>query len=147
VSADVQKLTVPDPIWTGSYAGSLVRNCEKHTAVNIEMDSSPSGAAAFEQRIADDEKEHVDDLKKVAKKHFDAFYTYLSNISLSSKDGSDCAALYVTEIGTKDADMIKAFIADWLAAVDVHDKASGNHHHSTVTDNRNCNLVKITANF
>jgi peptidoglycan hydrolase-like protein with peptidoglycan-binding domain len=145
VSADVQKLTVPSGKWAGTYPGSLVRNCGQNSTVNIEMDS-PSGAAAFEQRIAADEQEHVDDLNRIAKNHFDAFYTYLAGISLpSTTGGSDCAALYTAEIGTKDSDMITAFLNDWQAAVALHDNAAGNHHHSTITDNRNCNLVKITV--
>ena len=147
VSADVQKLTVPSGKWTGTYPGSLVRNCGQNATVNIEMDSAAGGGAtAFEQRITADEQEHVDDLNRIAKQHFDTFYTYLAGISLASNDGTDCATLYTAEIGTKDADMLKAFLSDWQAAVALHDNASGNHHHSTITDNRNCNLVKITIN-
>lgn len=144
VSADVQKLTVPSGKWSGTYPGSLVRNCGQHSTVNIEMDTAAGGgAAAFEQRIAADEQEHVDDLNRIARKHFDAFYTYLAGINLPSATGTDCAALYTAEIGNKDVDMLVAFLNEWQAAIDLHDNAAGNHHHSTVTDNRNCNLVKI----
>lgn len=146
VSANVQVLTAPSGgKWSGTYAGSIVSGCPG--TVKIELDSSPSGAAAFEKRIAADEAEHVSDLNSLAHQYFDSFYNYLSGIALNSKDGSDCAALFNAALGTKDGDMMKAFVRDWLAAVAVHDAPTGNHHHTTTTDARNCNLVKITANF
>lgn len=148
ISADVQILNNPSGgKWSGTYAGNMVYGCGSKPSVAIEMDAQPSGAVAFGQRIADDEKEHVEDFMQIAKRHIDSFYAYLGSISLQSKDGSDCAALFNTEIGTKDADMIKAFVADILSAIDVHDSPTGNHHHSTTTRPGSCNPVKITANF
>jgi hypothetical protein len=148
VSSNVQKLTAPvNHKWSGSYSGSIVQGCHNKATVNIEMTSSPHNADAFEKRIADDEAEHVSDLNRLAHQHFDRFYTYLSNISLPSQTGTDCAALFTTEIGTKDGDMMRAFVRDWQAAVASHDDPGKNHHHSTTTNSGNCSLVKIVARF
>lgn len=148
ISADVQILTNPVAgKWSGNYAGTMVNGCGSKSAIAIEMDAQPSGAAAFCKRIVADEKEHVDDFMQIAHRHIDAFYAYLSAINLPSKEGSDCAALFNTEIGTKDGDMIKAFVADILSSIDAHDAPTGNHHHTTSTRPGNCNPAKITANF
>jgi hypothetical protein len=145
---------VTDPVndkWSGSYAGSLVAGsytCSKLPTVNVEMVSKPSGGEALQKSISNDEAQHFSDVIDVSEKHIEPFHKYLENLSLASENAADCGAKFNAAVGTKDIDMAKAFTEDWLKAVDKHDNpATGAHHYKSVTDARNCNLVKITVSF
>jgi hypothetical protein len=152
ISADITLVT--DPVndkWSGQYPGHMVTGsyvCSKLPSVNIEMVVNPSGGAALQKAVNKDEAQHFADIIELSEKHIEAFYTYLENINLASATGTDCAAKYNAEVGSKDMNMAIAFADDWLAAVNKHDDpATGTHHYRSVTDARNCSLVKVTVNF
>jgi hypothetical protein len=151
VSADIAILT--DPVndkWSGQYPGSLVAGsatCSKLATVNIQLISTPSGGAALQASVSNDEEQHCQDIMRLAKQHFEPFLTYLQNISLSVTSEADCQTKFNAEMGSKDIDMARAFANDWLAAVNRYDNPTGTHHYKSVTNPGTCNPVTITVSF
>ena len=151
ISADIAVLTdAVNDKWKGQYAGGLVSGsptCSKLATVNIELLSNPSGGAALKARVDADENDHYQDILRLAKKHLEAFYNYLTNLSLPAASEGECAQKFNAEVGTKDMAMATAFADEWIAAIAVFDNPSGAHHYKSVTNAGNCNPVTITVSF
>lgn len=148
------EITLPtDPVndkWTGQYAGSLVNGsptCSKLSTVNIEMISVPSGGEALLKRVRGQEAQHFTDIIDLSERCIEAYYQYLEGLTFKADSAADCPAKLLSEIGNKDLIMAAKFADEWIAAKHKYDNPQGTHHTKSVTDARNCNLVRIIVHF
>lgn len=144
VSAQISILEKPKArVWQGSVPGTRFKKystaCENVSNVTVYIKGKSGGdAISVYNKVMANEMEHVDDLHKTAKKHFEPFIDFLNKFSQTvssdkKKEDAECHkaftayALNKKSGGGKDAEMIKAFLEELVRLVGTRDKDGGSH--------------------
>jgi hypothetical protein len=148
VSADITVLTDPvDGRWFNKYPASLLTGgykCLSRGVVDIQLLGRPFGrGGALYNSVWKKEHEHYQDILALSKKHLEPFYNYLQGIRLPANSVGDARLQLDNEIGTKDYDMVTAFVDELLAANAKHDRVGGPHSFKSITDEGDCDPVTV----
>jgi hypothetical protein len=148
VSAAITVLTDPvDGKWFNKYPVSLLTSgykCLSRGVVDIQLLGRPFGRGdALYNSVWKKEQEHYQDILTLSKKHLEPFYNYLQSIRLPANSVGDARLELDNEIGTKDYDMVTAFVDELLAANAKHDRVGGPHSFKSITDEGDCDPVTV----
>ena len=165
VSAQISILKKPDgKVWQGSAPGTRFKDkstaCEgvSNVTVYIKGKSGKDAASVYDKVMAN-EMEHVDDLNKTAKKHFEPYIDFLNKFSSVATDkkteNDECQKAFTayvskkvagkTDVVNKDAEMIYAFLTELTQLVKARDKKDGSHDFKPAVeiDGKDCFRVNV----
>jgi hypothetical protein len=142
-------------VWQGSAQGTRFQ-AQSATCANVNnvtvyiKGKSGADALTVYNKVLANEMEHVNDLNRCAKKHFEPYIVFLNNFSkqISGKketENKQCQEAFLAYVGNKDAIMIQAFLSELSRLVGMRDKKGGPHDFSpTITvDGKDCFTVVI----
>jgi hypothetical protein len=155
-SARISILQEPkSKVWQGSAQGTRFQ-AQSATCANVNnvtvyiKGKSGADAITVYKKVLANEMEHVDDLNRCAKKHFEPYIVFLNNFSkqIAGKkeaENKQCQEAFLAYVGNKDAIMIQAFLSELSRLVGLRDKKGGPHDFSpTITvDGKDCFTVVI----
>ena len=165
VSARISILKKPESkVWQGSVPGTKFKDrskaCEGAGEVTVYIKGkSGSDAIKVYEKVMANEMEHVDDLNKTAKKHFEPYIDFLNKFSSVPTDQKteieQCQKAYAAYISKKvagkkdvafrDEEMINAFLTELTQLVKTRDKKGGSHDFKpdVQIDGKDCFRVNV----
>lgn len=145
VSANVIVTTQPsNKQWTMSVAGGEIPNCKNTGNVPVVMKGVPDSDAVAKW-VAANEQEHVDDLKALHAKHFEAYYKWLLGLKGTGADSGKCQESLMNSLGSRDANTARDFIKEWSDAIDNRHKGGKHKLHNKINLKNNCSTVEIES--
>ncbi len=145
VSANVILPTQPKKKrWKMYFPGANIKDpsCHKKNKVPVAMTGKPD-SNSFLKWIEGNEKEHVDDLKKLYAQYLQPYFKQLLSLKIASKDIKKCPTALHKAVGRKGALAINDFLTDWLKAIKDRHKGGRHSGKKTITPRNNCSRVKI----
>jgi hypothetical protein len=156
VSSQISILEKPkSKVWQGSAPGTRFKDkapaCENVSNVTVYIKGKSGGdATSVYEKVMANEMEHVEDLDKSSKKHFEPHIEFLNKfnapISNDPKTAEkECQDAFNAYIGKKDSLMIQAFLSELAGQVSVRDKKGGSHDFKpdVIVDGKDCFRVNV----
>lgn len=145
VSANVIVTTQPsNKQWDMSVAGGEIKNCKNTGNVPVVMKGIPD-SDTIAKWIESNEQEHVDDLKALHAKYFEAHFKWLFTLKATGGDSGKCQESLMSSLGTRDAVAARDFIKDWSDAIDNRHKGGKHILHNKINVKNNCASVEIES--
>ena len=138
VSAQISIMEKPkSKVWQGSAPGTRFKEhsatCESVSNVTVYIKGKSGGdAISVYNKIMANEMEHVDDLNRCSKTHFEPYIEFLNKfnkeISNDQKtEDKECQDAFMAYVGNKDSVMIQKFLEELARLVSIRDKKGGSH--------------------
>jgi hypothetical protein len=156
VSSQISILEKPkSKVWQGSAPGTRFKDkapvCESVSNVTVYIKGKSGGdAKSVYEKVMANEMEHVDDLNKCSRKHFEPHIEFLNkfNTQISNDpktEEKECQDAFNAYIGNKDSLMIQAFLSELSRLVSTRDKKGGSHDFKpdVVLDDKDCFRVVV----